>query len=345
MRVLLLTTFVFLHALAIAQTPRKKQPVKPTRTVRPAQPAKPAQPVVIYKDMVYKLDKSTLAVKIDELTETGVVYREPANPTVKQTLPRAEVWKVVFSDGSVETISPLPEEKVVTTPAPSTASPGTSSPTAASASSTYSPSRAVATYANVNKFSHFHITVGPEFAYYPEFLNKGKAWLSDSTGFGMKQNIGASIRVDYQFLKPVAISLTAGYYGWELTRKYTRDGSAEYSETKKLTQIPVQVGLKIYPLGGLYIMPEGGATLLMSSVSTSEGHPTPANESVKSTPITYGGSLGYEIRGKALLIDLSLRYQLLNVKNLSFTEFQQTLSEQVGIASFRLGIGFNSPKK
>ena len=161
----------------------------------------------------------------------------------------------------------------------------------------------------------------------------------------MKQNIGASLRFDYRFVRRLAVSITAGYFGWELVRKYTRDGVSEYNETKKLTQIPVQLGLKLYPLGRFYIMPEGGINLLLSSVKTTDAHPTPANESVTSTPITYGGSIGYEIGAKSLLLDLSLRYQILNVNNLNYSAFRQSLNEQVTITTIRLGIGFNGHKK
>lgn len=218
-------------------------------------------------------------------------------------------------------------------------------PTRPQPTTAYSAPASTATYTRDRSFGRIHLTVGPEFSYYPAQLNKGRDWLDDSTGFGMKQNIGASLRFDYRFLKPLAASVTVGYFGWELLRRYTRNGTDEYSETKRLTQIPVQLGLKLYPFGGLYVMPEGGVNLLFSSVKTSDAHPAPANESVRSTPISYGGSLGYEFRARALLLDLSVRYQLLNVSNLRYVNFNQTLNEQVSIGTVRLGIGFGSSEK
>ncbi|MCX6214605.1 hypothetical protein [Spirosoma sp.] len=298
-------------------------------------------------DVLYKLDRSPINVKIDELTDTDIVYMEPSAPQLKKTIARTQVWKIVFSDGSTEIITP-PAGQVptgTTTPQPTATAapvPDRTRPTPTLSENDSAPS---ASYTNPGGFARIHLTIGPEFAYYPDFINKGKAWLNDSTGFGMTQNVGASLRFDYRFIRRVAVSATAGYYGWELVRKYTRNSISEFYETKKLTQIPVQLGLKFYPVGSFYVMPEGGVTLLFSSVKTSDNHPTPANESVNAMPITYGASVGCEIMARSLLLDLSIRYQFLNVNNLSYTAFNQSLNEQVNIASIRLGIGFNAVKK
>ena len=58
-------------------------------------------------DVLHKLDRTTVNVKIDELTDTDIVYIEPAVPKVKKTIARNKVWKVVFSDGSTEVITPV----------------------------------------------------------------------------------------------------------------------------------------------------------------------------------------------------------------------------------------------
>ena len=383
---LLLVVLLLTARLALAQTPRP--------------------------DVLHKIDRQTVNVKIDELTDTDVLYFEPATPSMKKKIARNQVWKIVFSDGSTEIITPLPggtastvdqiiltdqtivqgkvsrrddrklyytkpetpngpqyelllsrldriryangKEELFSKAVGVSPSGGASSGTPVTTSqpdrslpksqlTEYSAQGTSARYKN--GFERIHLTVGPEFSYYPDPINKDRAWLNDSTGFGMKQNIGASLRFDYRLLKPLAISITAGYFGWELLRRYTRNGLDEYTETKRLTQIPVQVGFKVYPAGGFYIMPEGGASFLTASLKTSDLHPTPANESVTSTPITYGASLGYEVHVNAFLLDLSVRYQILNVNNLSYATFKQSLSESVNVTSFRLGIGFSGVKK
>lgn len=303
-------------------------------------------------DQIVLIDQTIVPGKVTRRDERKLYYTKPNDPANTQyELLLSRLDRIQYADGREEvfqkmagasTVNPVSSPRQsVETPAPvvdntSQKRMGTEE---------YSAPPVSASYRDPQAFARMHLTVGPEFAYYPDFINKDKAWLNDSLGFGMKQNIGASLRFDYRFIKRLAVSVTAGYYGWELVRKYTRDGVSEYSETKKLTQIPVQLGLKIYPFGSFYIMPEGGVNLLMSSVQTSDTHPTPDNESVTSTPITYGASLGYEMGRKGLLLDLSIRYQLLNVNNLRYVNFNQVLNEQVNIASIRLGIGFNSFKK
>ncbi|MEZ0607729.1 hypothetical protein ACAW74_04385 [Fibrella sp. WM1] len=337
----LLGSFVLLTSLSVAQVqkPRTTRPAPKRAAPKPAAP----RPAMTYTDQLYRLDQSMLAVRIAEVTDTTILYYTATLPGKKQALARREVWKLAFGDGSQLAITPLPTaappvaETVAAAPLP----PPTEAPSAPVVASTAPAAR----YPGDKRFSRLHITIGPELALYPATLNKERAWLSDSTGFGMKQNVGGSLRVDVQLVRWAAVSITAGYAGWELVRSYTRDGFSEYTETKRLTQVPLQFGIKLYPVGGLYLLPEGGINLLFSSVKTSVGHPTPADESVSATPLTYGASAGVELRVNSLLLDLSLRYQLLNVKNLRFSGLNQTLNEQVAITAIRVGIGFQSQKK
>lgn len=350
MRLLLLTCFALLSVLATAQTPRPTRPAKPaatrSTTRAPKKPVKAlpvAPPTVVYKDMLYKLDKSSLMVKIDELTETGVVYREPASPMIKQTLPRAQVWKVVFSDTSVEIITPLPEDGAAVTSATAatqTAPASATQVTQATSQTDYKAS-ARARYRASQLFSRLNLTVGPEASIFS--LGSKPQWTNDFSGLGMSQNIGASLRVDYRFIKAIALSVTGGYARWQLIRNYNQGGVEKYDETVQLTRIPVMAGLKIYA-GNLYILPEGGINLLTETTTTSGAHPKPTNQQSNATPITYGGSLGYEFHLGTLLIDLSARYQLLDVKGLSVGATTPALTEKIQFGSLRVGLGFTAFK-
>ncbi|WP_020607109.1 hypothetical protein [Spirosoma spitsbergense] len=302
-------------------------------------------------DKLVLTDKTVVVGKVTRRDEVKLYYTRPNDPAnTQRELLLSQLDRIQYADGREEII---PKPAVASAPATPVANAAQPVETAASGNAqsklvsteSYSaPSVPVATK-NAGGFARVHVTIGPELAYYPELINKDNAWLNDSTGFGMKQNIGISVRFDYRVFRRLAASVTAGYYGWELVRRYTRDGVSEYSETKTLTQIPVQLGLKIYPSGNFYLLPEGGVTILSSSLKTSDTHPTPDNESIQSTPITYGVSVGYEMDVKSLLLDLSARYQLMNVNNLRYTNFNQVLNEKVSIASIRLGIGFKSFKK
>ncbi len=372
-------------------------------------------------DVLYKLDKKPISVKVDELTDSTIVYFEPPTSKVKKKIARRQVWKIVFSDGSTELITPLTASKpttdqitlvdqtvvsgkvvrrdaqklyytkpndptkaqyalllsrldrvryadgrvenlrkpaavtppvaVVTPPQPAPSAPApvvvetpaaAPQPEPAAPRTDYSARPPAAMYTNSKAFAHIHLTVGPELAYFPESTNK--QWGDVTAGLGMNQNVGGSVRFDFRFVRAVAISFTGGYNQWQLVRNYLQNGTEKYDETIKLTRIPLQAGLKFYA-GGLYLMPEAGVNLLTTTVKTSATHPSPSNQQNKATPVTYGASLGYEISAGGLLVDISARYQLLDVKNLNFGTVSPALTERIQFASVRLGIGFNALRK
>lgn len=325
--------------------------------------------------VLHKLDKSSLPVKIDRVNPTNIVYVEASAPKVKKVIGRNQVWKIVYANGTTQVITPLtgtnykpnpvtaakmaadataltpPETNrpdASATPAPTLATGSASPPTAAPSAPT---SRSTTPQANVfstprdDEFNRLQLSVGPEMSFFPSFINKDRAWVNDTIGFGMKQNVGFGLRADYRIIRPVAVSFSVGYAGWELVRNFSREGVPAGTETVKLTRIPVQGGLKLYPdKGGLYLMPEAGVTLLRASLSAADAT-SAATESVSKTAVNYGGSIGYEIRKGSVLLDLSVRYNLMNVKGLAFATNSTTIDESVHAVSVRLGIGFGTLKK
>jgi hypothetical protein len=204
------------------------------------------------------------------------------------------------------------------------------------------PARGPRVTRSPNEFARVNLTLGVEGAYFPKALNAD--WVSDSAGMGMGQNLGFSLRFDYRLHRRLALSLTGGYYGWQLTRRYTLYGNELYAETQNLIRIPLQAGVKLYLLGGLYVMPEGGVNLLMSTLSPSDTHPAPISTSTRLTPLAYGASLGGEVRFGGVLLDLSARYHLLDVQNLTLNSEGRTFSDRVQVVSVRVGIGFSAGK-
>ena len=323
--------------------------------------------------VLHKLNQSSVPVKIDKVNPTNIVYVEASAPTVKKVIARNQVWKIVYANGTTQVITPLtgakpkPRPVTVTQSAPavaaapktSTTTPetdATPAPTLATGSASPAPSaptsRSAASQATVfsvprdDEFNRLQVSVGPEFSVFPSFINKNRAWVNDTIGFGMKQNLSFGIRADYRIIRPVAVSFSVGYAGWELVRNFSRDGVPSGTETVKLTRIPVQGGLKLYPdRGGLYLMPEGGVTLLNASLTAEEGAAGTVTESVNKTAVNYGGSVGYEIRKGPILLDLSVRYNLMNVSGVAFSINSTTISESVHAVSVRLGIGFGTLKK
>lgn len=54
-------------------------------------------------DVLYKKDKTTLEVLVDEVSDTDVMYRKVGNPTGPlYAIPRAELQKIVYQNGDVE---------------------------------------------------------------------------------------------------------------------------------------------------------------------------------------------------------------------------------------------------
>lgn len=204
------------------------------------------------------------------------------------------------------------------------------------------PARGPRVTRSPNEFARVNLTLGVEGAYFPKTLNAD--WVSDSAGMGMGQNLGFSLRFDYRLHRRLALSLTGGYYGWQLTRRYTLYGNELYAETQNLIRIPLQAGVKLYLLGGLYVMPEGGVNLLMSTLSPSDTHPAPISTSTRLTPLAYGASLGGEVRFGGVPLDLSARYHLLDVQNLTLNSEGRTFSDRVQVVSVRVGIGFSAGK-
>jgi opacity protein-like surface antigen len=262
-----------------------------------------------------------------------VQYRVSSDPAGKvYSLPADQVARVEYADGRV-----VPGGALAATAAAPDASPTRPQGTPVVVNSGLSTGRSRPDYYRL------HFTLGAEGAYFPDQLNA--RWNDDSLGLGMNQTIGFNARLDYRIVRPLAVSITGGYWTWELVRSYTLNGEEQYQETRQMTRIPLQLGLKLYVFRGLYLMPEGGIVLTRTRVSTSETHPEPTSTSASLTPLTYGGSIGCEIGAGPALIDISARYQILDVKDLSLSAQQGAFSERAQSVGIRIGIGFRALRK
>ena len=300
-------------------------------------------------DKITLTDQTVVTGKVIRRDDLKLYYTKSNDPTnTQQELSLSQLDRIQYADGREDTIS---KPSAVSTPATPVVSPAQSAETTAPdnarpklvASESYSAPATSASTKNTGAFARVHVTIGPEISL---FSQSGVArWSNQYSGLGMNQSIGASLRFDYRLIQAVAVSFTGGYYQWELVRNYLQNNTEKYDETIQLTRIPIQVGAKLCPYKGFYLLPEAGVNLLMSSAKTSGAHPAPTNEQSSTTPITYGASLGYEFNLGGLLLDLSGRYQILNVKNLNFGAIAPSLTEQVQFGSLRLGIGFNALKK
>lgn len=269
-----------------------------------------------------------IEAKVEAVEDGTIRYRRFGETGGKTyTLATGKVQRIRYGDGREETFEGVADRQSL-------------EPTADGKPAR--PARGPRVTRSPNEFARVNLTLGVEGAYFPKTLNAD--WVSDSAGMGMGQNLGFSLRFDYRLHRRLALSLTGGYYGWQLTRRYTLYGNELYAETQNLIRIPLQAGVKLYLLGGLYVMPEGGVNLLMSTLSPSDTHPAPISTSTRLTPLAYGASLGGEVRLGGVLLDLSARYHLLDVQNLTLNSEGRTFSDRVQVVSVRVGIGFSAGK-
>ncbi len=91
-------------------------------------------------DVLYKLDRSTVKSKISEITGTDVFYTELTTPNVPRKIRKADLWKVVFSDGTSDVFNePKAGSQPTGLPAPKPAVAGTPARPPAIASPTVQP--------------------------------------------------------------------------------------------------------------------------------------------------------------------------------------------------------------
>lgn len=310
----------------------------------------------VQTDLLYKLDGKPLSVRIGGMTTQHVLYYEPSRPKVRRSIPRSQVWKVVYASGRefeinkrpvMETITPRSAVEPIKTSAVALVIPQEQYQVTPAVSQTASPTVQTVTSQPIigsrPDFYKLQITLGPEMTFFPKLLNQDASWISDSTGYGMKMNLGVSIRGDYRFHRNFAGSFTVGYAGWELVRSYMREEVNEFQESVRLTRIPIQIGLKVNITPNWYIMPEGGVNLLFSSLKSLDQQAieaVPVKFTSTAFPVTFGGSVGYEIRKGGFLVDLGLRYQLLNIKKLQNVNLGGEMNEKLNMISLRVGLGF-----
>lgn len=187
----------------------------------------------------------------------------------------------------------------------------------------------------------FVIGVGAEASYVLEPLSK--KWVSTSDSIGLQQGFGGSLRADLHVTKGIALSLGAGYNVWQVKRNYvttditTNTKVVQYATQDKFQVIPIQAGIKLYLMKGFYLMPEASFNIITASSSYKDGIVVNPNgnktSSTSVSKIGYGGSIGCEIYKLPTVIDISVRFQVINAEQF------RSLNEPLYYAGLRLGIG------
>lgn len=279
------------------------------QTTTPAQTRKP--------DLIFKKDKAVLEVRIEQLTFKGVRYHLAANPNSSlREIPINEVAKIRFADGTEKVFTQLQTAALVAEPKP------VSSP-ALSIEARRQPGAPFLTLA-----------VGGEGTY----LLGAPSWVADSAKTGFRFGAGVSAALDVHLTNWLAISIGGGLNRYIVERRFfSTESIAFLRTTTTFQQIPIHLGLKLYPAKQIYFMPEAGIQLL--TYSYKDG--TDLGGASSSQRLAYGGSIGTEFGSRTLWFDLSAKYHVVQAKSIgpSFAAI-----EPVYYTGIRLGMGFTIRK-
>lgn len=305
---------------------------------------------ILKPDLIYKSNNTILESSIEEVSSGIVRYKLFAQPngSVRQ-VPLKDVVKIRYANGKEETyengivkMSAIPaavveekEQPAAHTPAERIVEPVKAKEEAfvrkeeTLPTENLRPSDQKQEVAPAKSRPLLSFTIGADGLY----MVGNKNWVDDKQRTGFRQGVGASAVFDFPLASFLALSLRGGYYMWEVSRDYVENNETLFSSKTSFTQIPLHVGIKIYPYKSIYLMPEGGIHLY--TFDYNDG--TDFSEKLSGNAVAYGGSIGVELRGKVIMADISARYHILSIKDLGngFT--------QMGAANYavvRLGIGF-----
>ncbi|MCF0075181.1 porin family protein [Dyadobacter sp. CY261] len=163
-------------------------------------------------------------------------------------------------------------------------------------------------------------------------------WVKDDEKAAFGNGVGATAALDLHLTGHFALSVSGGYNQWRVSRNYVEDGQTRFSAKTSFIEIPLHLGLKLYPFKGLYLMPEGGYHIY--TFEYQDG--TELSENITGGSLAYGGRVGYELRTGVFLMDISAKYNLVNIGDLGNGFAGMGPARYAGV---RLGVGFIKRKK
>lgn len=267
-------------------------------------------------DRIYRVDKTHFEAVVDEITDNEIIYLKPddVSGSNKIKIARDEVWKIVFSDGETEVITPIRE--VLDAPvAQSEATAATDAGTSVEKSVNKGAGLKNATIDDPDK-KRILFSVGADAAYVINALE----WTDDAEGMGMELGFGASASLTVPISRWLGIMASGGLLKWEILRNFRDSASDEllFKRTNTFNMVPIHLGLKIYPVKGLYLAPQAGYTIYEETGADQK----PDAESVsffdfKGGKVGYRGEIGYEQKVNRLLFSLSAHYSSMFIQNMN----------------------------
>lgn len=143
------------------------------------------------------------------------------------------------------------------------------------------------TQAQTSEPSRFNLSVGPEIGVPVGDLSDRYDW-----------SLGGSVQLEYNFENRLGLTLNTGVYNLFADDKgYVLD---ENKYTKDLQVLPVNLGIKYFLVGGLFIQGEAGASFLLNKKDGGYD---------KSTSFTYAPQVGYRFdMGNNQFLDAGVKW-------------------------------------
>ncbi|GAB3504504.1 hypothetical protein GCM10027341_34900 [Spirosoma knui] len=137
-------------------------------------------------DVLYRLDRTTLNVKVVEITSLDVFYRDSSTPSATQKIAKAQLWKVVFADGSSDVYN-VPKSGLETGPSKTGTKthPPISRPTIQPTESIDNP-QSIIKYAPLTNFGYERVLANNRSIYAGISLYSVNAYVTRVTAIGLK---------------------------------------------------------------------------------------------------------------------------------------------------------------
>ncbi len=301
-----------------------------------AQAAKP--------DRLFKTDNTNLDVKVEEITDTHVVYRlfttreEPI-----QRISKEDVVLIIFSNGYTETFGkpqakpadnksndPLQnansqlKDKLLTqeTPSAETAQVKAKPKAAKKKNTVLTPS---------GEKPRFNLLFTPTAAY----MLGGKEWYNTDAGFGFRQGYGGQLLLQYSASDNLTLYLTPRYTRWQVIRGLEQNNS----QHSTLHAFSGMLGLKHFLNAVLYIGGEAGTQYLRLTEHLNPNSDSPLPPDIRT--IGYrpaaGLSIGTQICINPVVLDIA--------PNINYIYTNSGDPKGIIYAGFRIGAGLSAGKR
>jgi hypothetical protein len=175
--------------------------------------------------------------------------------------------------------------------------------------------------------------LGVSLAFVGSYVINDPYWKADTNGIGFRQGLGGMLTLQYKLTDWLALSLQGGYSQFLSKRTYHSPATGKRSTARySLVTIPVQLGIKVYPVKSVYLGVAAGMNYQLTQFDTNSRQ---GRETRQFLP-TGTAALGYEPRIGKLKFDIAVQYTYSIVRVTS----TYAASPAIQTPQFKIGLGF-----